>query len=216
MKESISASPLCWPSGKARTPAAERKQGRFGKRNSNGWGLKELTVAEGRDRVLAALDRFTRAGQNYRVPADTIIISSDLALRNDGLPRSGQREPTDPGVAIYFELDGQQQCIPCDVYTRIADNMAAVADCIESLRTLERHDADLMRAAFTGFAQLASPEAMAMPHWRSVLTDSNDLAEVRQAYRRASRDAHPDRGGSAEAFHRVQQAWEQAQQELGA
>lgn len=213
----ITASPLCWPAGKPRTQTADRKQGRFGKRNSSDFGLKELTVAEGRDRVLSALDRFTRPGQAYRVPPDTIIISSDLALRNDGLPRSGQREPSDPGVAVYFELDSQQQCVPCDVYTRIADNLAVVADCIESLRTLERHDAGLMRAAFTGFAQLASPEAMAMPHWRSVLgTDSIDLAEVRQAYRRASRSAHPDRGGSTEAFHRVQQAWEQAQQELGA
>lgn len=211
----ITASPLCWPPGKPRTPDGDRKQGRFGKRNSSGGRLKGLSVAEGRQRVLDSLDRFTRTGQAYRVPQDTIIISSDLALRNDGLPRSGQREPDDPGIAVYFNLDGQQQCIPCDVYTRIADNLAAAADCLESLRTLERHDAGLMRAAFTGFAQLASPGAMGAPHWRAVLhTDSNDPAEVKQAYRRAQRAAHPDRGGSSELFHRVQQAWEQAQEEF--
>ncbi|WP_136064103.1 J domain-containing protein [Modicisalibacter radicis] len=171
---SITASPLCWPPGKPRTSPGDRKPGRFGKRNSSGWGLKELTVAEG-----------------------------------------GQREPSDPGVAVYFELDGQHQCVPCDVYTRIADNLAAVADCIESLRTLERHDAGLMRAAFTGFAQLASPEAMGRPHCRSVLdTESSDLDEVRQAYRRAQRSTHPDRGGSTDDFHLVQEAWRQAQQEL--
>lgn len=96
-----------------------------------------------------------------------------------------------------------------------ADNLAAVADCIEALRTLERHDASLMRAAFTGFAQLASPEAMGRSHWRTVLnTDSNDIEAVRKAYRSAIRDAHPDRGGSSEAFHRVQEAWSQAQVEL--
>nr|WP_299241486.1 hypothetical protein [uncultured Halomonas sp.] len=217
MSEDITASPLCWPQGKSRTPAADRKQGRFGKRNTNGWGLKELTVAEGRDRVLQALDRFTRTGRPYRVPPDSIIISTDLALRNDGLPRSGQREPTDPGVAVYLELDGHQQCIPCDVYLRIADNLAAIAECIESMRTLERHDAGLMRAAFTGFAQLASPEAMGRPHWRAVLdTDSRGLEEVRRAYRLALRTAHPDRNGSTEKFRLVQEAWNQARMELGA
>ena len=213
--DDITASPLSWPAAKPRTPADERKNGRFGKRNSNGWGLKELTVAEARSRVTDALDKFTRSGQTYRVPPESIIISSDLALRNDGLPRSGQREPSDPGVAVYFQLDGQAQCIPCDVYHRIADNLAAVADCIEALRTLERHDASLMRAAFTGFAQLASPEAMGRPHWRTVLdTDSNDINEVRKAFRSALGRVHPDRGGSNEAFHRVQEAWRKAQTEL--
>lgn len=35
-----------------------------------------------------------------------------------------------------------------------------------------------------------------------------DAAAIRAAYRRAAREHHPDRGGSAEEFHRVQQAWE--------
>lgn len=211
----ISASPLSWPPGKPRTPANDRKQGRFGKRGGSGYGLKELTVAEARSRVTEALDKFTRSGQAYRVPPDSIIISTNLALRNDGLPRSGQRDPSDPGAAVYFQLDGQNQCIPCDVYSRIADNLAAIADCIEALRTLERHDASLMRAAFTGFAQLASPEAMGRPHWRTVLnTDSHDPEEVRKAYKTAQRATHPDRGGSSEAFHAVQEAWSQAKAEL--
>ncbi|MBT2773797.1 hypothetical protein J7J47_16360 [Halomonas sp. ISL-60] len=213
--DDITASPLSWPPGKPRTSASDRKNGRFGKRNNSGYGLKEVTVADGRNRVTSALDKFTRSGQAYRVPPDSIIISSDLALRNDGLPRSGQREPSDPGAAVYFQLDGQNQCIPCDVYHRIADNLAAIADCIEALRTLERHDASLMRAAFTGFSQLASPEAMGRPHWRTVLnTDSRDIADVKLAYRRELRIAHPDHGGSSEAFHRVQEAWNQAQAEL--
>lgn len=213
--DNISASPLSWPPGKPRTPAKDRKQGRFGKRNSSGWGLKELTVAEARSRVTETLDKFTRSGQTHRVPPDSIIISTNLDLRIDGFPRSGQREPSDPGAAVYFQLDGQNQCIPCDVYSRIADNLAAIADCIEALRTLERHDASLMRAAFTGFAQLASPEAMGRPHWRTVLnTDSHDPEEVRKAYKTAQRAAHPDKGGSSEAFHAVQEAWSQAKAEL--
>ncbi|OHV12972.1 J domain-containing protein [Kushneria phosphatilytica] len=216
MAESITASPLCWPMGKSRTLAEDRKRGRFGKRNASGWGLQELSVSEARGRVIEVLDRFTKPGQPYRVPSDTIVLSTNLSLRNDGMPRSGQREPTDPGVAVYFKLDGRQQCIPCDVYTRVADNIAAVADCLESLRTLERHDAQLMQAAFTGFAQLASPEASGRALWREVLsTNSNDLDEIRQAYRRAIKRAHPDHGGSSEQFAAVQQAWAKAQEEIG-
>src|SRR5699024_6592789 len=35
-----------------------------------------------------------------------------------------------------------------------------------------------------------------------------EAATIRAAYRRAARQHHPDRGGSAEQFHRVQEAWE--------
>lgn len=35
-----------------------------------------------------------------------------------------------------------------------------------------------------------------------------DLKTIRIAYRRLARENHPDRGGSAEEFHRVQAAWE--------
>lgn len=211
----ITASPLCWPSGKPRAADSDRRPGRFGKRNAHGMGLNDLSVADARARVLSVLDRYTRSGRTYRVPPETIIISTDLALRQDGMPRSGQREPNDSGAAVYFELDGQKQCVPCDVYTRVADNLAAIADCLEALRTLERHDASLMRAAFTGFAQLASPETMSQPGWRVVLgTQSDDLETVRAAYRRELGKAHPDRGGSSERFHAVQEAWGQAKRDL--
>ena len=35
-----------------------------------------------------------------------------------------------------------------------------------------------------------------------------DQKTIRAAYRRRARQAHPDQGGSAEEFHRVQEAWE--------
>ncbi|MGO1523922.1 MAG: J domain-containing protein [Nesterenkonia sp.] len=37
--------------------------------------------------------------------------------------------------------------------------------------------------------------------------DADDRA-IRAAYRRAAREHHPDRGGSADQFHRIQEAWE--------
>lgn len=38
---------------------------------------------------------------------------------------------------------------------------------------------------------------------------SSSLEQLRHAYRAAAKASHPDRGGSPEAFARVQQAWEQ-------
>lgn len=40
------------------------------------------------------------------------------------------------------------------------------------------------------------------------LSPTADPQTIRSAYRRAAREHHPDRGGSAEKFHRIQEAWE--------
>lgn len=40
------------------------------------------------------------------------------------------------------------------------------------------------------------------------VTATADTQTLRRAYRRAARQHHPDRGGSAEQFHQIQQAWE--------
>jgi hypothetical protein len=54
-----------------------------------------------------------------------VVISTNLRLRNDGLPLSKQREPEDPGVAVYWKKDGKNLVIAADCYTKIADNLAA-------------------------------------------------------------------------------------------
>ena len=87
------AYPLQWP------PARPRKTARRTARFSNGGG--SLTVAVALARRKNELDRL---GARYPV------ISSNVKLRRDGLPRSGQPEPRDPGVARYFQLGGRQHC----------------------------------------------------------------------------------------------------------
>lgn len=214
MADTITASPLCWPPSRPRTPANERQHGRFGRRNSNGWGRSELTLKQARDRVIEQVEMFTKPGKPYRT--EDLIISSDLQLRRDSLPRSGQRQPKDPGVAVYFTLDGRQRCIPCDNYLRIEDNLAAVAATLEALRTLERHGSAMFEAAFTGFTALPGPDQIVGRTWRDVLSYyGSDLSEAKSRYQAARRIAHPDyNGGSADLFHEVQTAWRQAQEEL--
>lgn len=55
------------------------------------------------------------------------------------------------------------------------------------------------------------------PGWADVLGVSStcSLAEAKRAFRKAAKAAHPDSGGTAEAFQRVKQAYDAAALELG-
>jgi len=136
---------------------------------------------------------------------------------SDGLPKSGQRTPEDSGVAVYFDLDGKSQCIPIDSFTKIEQNLAAVAATISALRSLERYGSGLMEAAFDGFTALppaGSVMAGGEP-WYSVLdVDPDDMHEIiKRAYQYGRSEHHPDRGGDAAKFDQVQQAWNQYQEQ---
>src|SRR5699024_7035151 len=104
--QETTAYPLHWPLGFARTPAHRRQRARFSSRGD--YSSKPLTIAQGRDRVLDELSRMTPVGQTWRVAG--IVISTNLRTRTDGLPYSNARTPDDPGVATYFNLDGQPHC----------------------------------------------------------------------------------------------------------
>jgi hypothetical protein len=206
-------SPLCWPAWFPRTQASNRKEGRFSTQGDR--GARQITLHQACRRVTDELSRFTRTGHAWRCDPSEVIISTDLQLRQDGLPRSGQRTPEDPGAAVYFTLDGKQRCVPCDMYLRIEDNIAAIAATIQSLRTIERHGSQMFEAAFTGFDALPAPDQTAGRSWRDVLDYyGNDLDEARHQYLRARKAAHPDHGGAPGQLNEVQAAWEQAQNEL--
>ena len=145
------------------------------------------------------------------VSGESIVISTNLELRRDGLPYTRQRYMNDPGVAVYFVRDGQQLCIPCDKWDRIQDNMQAIRKTLEALRGLERWGAKTMvDAAFPGFDALPaqSTPAQSTDGWWVVLGVDRGASfdEVGAAYRRRVKETHPDMGGSAEAFQRVHDA----------
>ncbi|HYG06495.1 MAG TPA: J domain-containing protein [Stenotrophomonas sp.] len=218
----IPASPLSWPVGWKRTPPAERTTARFAKKerqyrtsqhgngttSTSSWlTSRQVTIADGVARVRAELERMG-------IHDDDLVISTNLELRLDGLPRSGQREPADPGVAVYWTdryfRNEPPRCMAIDSYDRVADNLAAVAATLEAMRAIERHGgAAILERAFSGFAALPSPAA---ENWRDVL----DPADPEGSYRRLRSQHHPDRdGGSPAAFQRVQRAWDAYQQERG-
>jgi hypothetical protein len=144
------------------------------------------------------------------------ILSSNLTLRQDGIPYANQAQPKDPAVAVYFEFKGKSMVFACDRWKKVEDNLQAVRKTIEAIRGIERWGAsDMMERAFTGFVQLPAPDG---DSWREVLQTGHceSLEEAERNYRILARDAHPDRGGSDDDMYRLNRARRQAREELGA
>lgn len=202
------AYPLCWPENRPRTTS--RASAVFHSRHvqtsefGGTWKRKvKLTLADARDDLLGELRMLGATG---------IVISTNIPLRQDGLPYSGRRAPDDPGAAIYFTRGKRQLCFACDRWDRVEDNIYAVAKTIDALRGIARWGTgDMIEAAFKGFAALPAAKP-----WHEVLgvpaTATND--EIEEAYRREARRRHPDCGGSNEAFHELTAAMGQVRGRL--
>lgn len=206
--DTIQAYPLSWPPHRKRTPANQQRRANFHRKvevtsqyGGTSWKKKEgLTVADSRDRVLHELEAL--GGQR-------VVISSNMELRNDGLPRSGQREPNDPGVAVYFEMNKQPHCLSCDTWDRCADNLAAIAKHVEAMRGQLRWGVADVATMFSGFKALPGPLVTAPPmtvedaarfiaanagvaHWGTI---SGFPDNFRSAYRIVAKKFHPDANG---------------------
>jgi len=235
----VPAYPLQWPPGWRRTEKGARTTARFSKQERqtrtagdgtrSSWTQnKPLTIADAVKRVREVL---TLMG----VGDDDLVISSNLALRLDGMPRSAQAEPADPGVAVYWRDRGATLSMAIDRYDRVADNLAAVAATLDGMRVIERHGgAEILDRAYQGFTALPSPDST--PWFVEFGFDSretvmsmaqHDAGEemrpvkdvlfdiVKRAYQRRRRETHPDGGGTDYEFQRTERAWEQFKTEEG-
>jgi hypothetical protein len=194
-----SAFPLSWPPGRKRTEPHRRAVAKFGQRS----------FAVARDELLAELKRLGGVRQ--------IVLSTNVELRQDGLPYAGRRAPDDPGVALYFvDRKGRQMAFACDRWRHIEDNMRAIEKTVEALRGIERWGSgEMLDAAFTGFQALPAPPA-AKPWWEVLGCPAHaPTADVHLAYRRALMNAHPDRAGSSEQVHAVESAYAAFRAERG-
>lgn len=130
-----------------------------------------------------------------------LVISSNARTNRYGEIVSRQSRIEDTGVAAYFDLNGQQVCIPCDRWIRLEDNVNAIALAISALRGLERWGAkQTVDRAFRGFAALPAGDA---PAWWEMLGVSRTASrqEVEAAYRQQVRRHHPNVGSHVERFH---------------
>jgi len=212
----IPAFPLQWPAGWPRTDYRNLKPGKFGtvkRRNGQAWESRaDITIAEATSRVLAELGRMG-------VDRQDVVISTNLTLRLDGLPRSGQAAPRDAGAAVYWQTrKGDRRVMAIDQYHKAEENLAAIAATLDAMRAIERHGgAQILDRAFTGFTALPAPTGRRT--WRDVLEIpagwSVCLDDVKDRYRRLARERHPDRAnGSDAAMSELNVAMAQAEQEL--
>jgi hypothetical protein len=198
MGDDPSRYPLEWPRGKARTDSYRRKDGNFHTRDSVS-GKRDLSIAVALQRLQRELDA---------IRAEHPVVSSNVELRLDGLPKSNARVPSDPGVALYFHLSIRDQrtgktvrdpvALACDRYRDVADNIAAIAKHLEASRAIERYGVGTLREIFRGY--MALPEnATAVDDWRDALGNPTNLLEAESSYRSMMKFAHPDAPGGSEA-----------------
>lgn len=191
MMENKTAFPLSWPERRPRISLHGRKTN----------GLFKTSFARARDNCITEIKR---------LGGDSVIISTNIKLKRDGNPEAvdfGKCIP-DPGVAVYFRRNGKELCFACDCWSHVQDNMHAIALTIAALRGIARWGTgDMMEAAFTGF--MALPPASSSDWWTTLGVPVNaSVEQVTEAYRLLVKKHHPDAGGDAELFRRVQSAWE--------
>lgn len=124
---------LYWPEGWKRTDRYRRTNSRF-----------KTGFAVARDQLM---DEIRRLGGRQ------IVLSTNIPLRNDGLPYASAKEPDDTGVAVYFSYKQKSMCFGCDRFHYVKENIQAIAKTIEAIRGIERWGAsDMMERAFSARA----------------------------------------------------------------
>lgn len=193
--------PLQWPEDWKRVPSYLRKNGTFTKNK------RDLTITDGVGRVLEEL-------QKLGVHSDDVILSTSVRTRLDGLPRSGEPKPADPGACVYWRKSEKEpmRCMAVDRYTEVADNLAAIAATLEAMRAIERHGgAAILDRAFTGFAALPAPTGGRRDWWTVLgLPSTASRQQILDKHRELARDNHPDRGGDAQRMAEINSARDEA------
>lgn len=148
--------------------------------------------------------------------------------RLDGRPRA-QAKAEHPGVVLSLPATNVGPLrYATDIFTTWQDNLRAIALSLEALRKVDRYGVTRRGEQYQGFRALPGGSAVAVErgmsredaalvlvnhavpgsvhrdaYVRSVL-DSPDRA--RAVFRDAAHNAHPDKGGTTEAFQQVEQA----------
>jgi hypothetical protein len=147
--------------------------------------------------TLDLLDRET-----YMLGADVVVLQVDVTeadIRRDGMIRANARARF-PGVRVSFESRFGPLTYATDRYDDWRDNIRAVALSLEALRKVDRYGVNKRGEQYQGWIAIeAATGETKLQEARDLIASYGGLAEAIKA-------THPDRGGKAEDFHKVQEA----------
>ncbi|WP_166344984.1 molecular chaperone DnaJ [Phytoactinopolyspora limicola] len=158
----------------------------------------------------------------YYLDAERAVIEADFTKRDirlDGMPRSHARQPVFPGVRLSFESRHGPLSYATDSCEYWQHNIRSIALGLEALRAVDRYGITRSAEQYRGWLAIeAAPGGVAsvqdafrvlseLAGWETP-PDLADPSVVRVVYRIAVQRHHPDRGGDAASFHRVQAAAE--------
>lgn len=202
----ITRNPLCWPGNVPRTLPQNRTHAQFAERS----------VDQAARELLAEINRLNQRRWDYK--DESVIVSTNIRLRQDGLPLSNQAQPADTGAAVYFTLrflkNGrwvERPCVlSCDKWNKVGYNLTAIAKDIEAQRARDRWGATTIEQAYRGY--LALPASCGAVSWWVLLGLPSTASQetIKEAYRVKALSAHPDKGGDREAWDKLSAAYDEA------
>ena len=188
------ATPLQWPPGWTRTE--HRTPSRF-----------KAPVSKALSLLTEELRRLGGTG---------VVISTNLPLKSDGTFRQ-DRDPVDPGAAVYFRRDDKDVVFACDQFDMVRENLYAIAKTIEAMRAIERYGAsELMNRAFSGFLGLPAVASQGEDCWQVLgLAPMSSVAAVKAVHHSLVRKLHAAGAADVE-FTRINVARDEALRALAA
>lgn len=192
MSDLIPNYPLQWPQGVPRTPHGRWTRSPF-----------RTSYAKAVENVVDSLRGFQK-DSGLRV--DNPVLSSNRDLM-------GRLLDNDPGVAAWFQIDGQWVAFGVDRFGAPEANIQAIHHIIEARRTELRYGGlAIVRQTFKSFIALPAPVGS---HWSDVLgvkrTATRD--DIEAAFRIKAKENHPDAGGTTDAMAKINAARKAALQE---
>lgn len=175
--------------------------------------------------TLDQLDRELRYLGAKNVSLLMAVTHDDIRL--DGHLRANAR-PSHPGVVVAFDSKHGPLKYAVDTFTDAWDNLRAIALGLEALRKVDRYGVTKRGEQYSGWKQIGSG-GTPMPAASMSLEDAArmlavhgledahesttaqmmvDPAMQRDAYKRAAKRLHPDKGGDPAEFQRLQAARE--------
>lgn len=115
----------------------------------------------------------------------------------------------DPGVVVRFTKDGEEMAAACDCWDNPRDNAQDLYYYLHETRMQEQRGTVTAQSEYEKLRLPNGEDSItAEPPAHKVLGVARDASqdEIQAAYRERVKETHPEKGGTTEAFKRVQRA----------